>query len=644
MMALDPGLFDDLIPAQQQAAPIQPQPAQSQPTQEAYSAATPQQQQFLAANNATYDRSGLDPKVTFDTPQSSATDTPHVTQGGVLVTPGVDAQNNIFSDLAARRKDDLLGFEQMALKPLDNAASWLENGLGAIGVPVGAIDKGVGLPSADAVKQAHLDYLKQQAAVGVDPGVAGQIAGGVVGTLPLSLIPGGALTQGALGGAALSDHSDAQGIALDAGIGAVGGKVGEGIVKGVQGVISPVVGEAQQYLLSKGIRLTPGQIGGGWLKELEDKVDNTVPLLGSLVRSGRIKSIDDFNRAAVNDTLSPIGESLPNTVATGHDAVAHATDKLGDAYNDVLDKITNVQPDAQFRTAMSGIGTDATSGIMPDAQVSQFQNIIQQRVLNRLDADSTGRTVKLVDSDLGQLAASYSKSTDVGQRQLGDSLSNTQSELRALIGRQNPDYASRLSDINAGWARLVRVRNAAGAAGSTTGKFSPAQFNSAVVTAAGRSQASQGAGLMQDLSKYGKEVLPSSVPDSGTAGRHVIDMLAGAMLGGGAHATHIDPIALGAAGVAAAPYLGVGPSVVRAAMTSRPAAAKAFADYLSRFQAPAAAGGRCRRGTSGQRVCSAMNATTPTERRCCGHGRYHQRVGHWSTIGTSGKTCYARTP
>ena len=45
---------------------------------------------------------------------------------------------------------------------------------------------------------------------------------------------------------------------------------------------------------------------------------------------------------------------------------------------------------------------------------------------------------------------------------------------------------------------------------------------------------------MQDLSSAGQDVLPSTVPDSGTAGRHMVGLLAGLLAGGGEHAATGD--------------------------------------------------------------------------------------------------------
>lgn len=593
------GIFDDI------AGPAPQQPAQQYEPQ---SAATPAQQAYIAQNGM----GSTDPSIAVGSPQRPTFDTATlkgspdattVTTDGVLQTPGVDAEHNIFSDLAARRKDDLLGFEQMALKPLDNAASWLENGLGAIGLPVGAIDKALGTPSADVVKQAHLDYIKQQAAVGVDPGIAGQVAGGVVGTLPLAMLPGGALTQGALGGAALSDAKDVKGIALDAGIGAVGGKLGEAVLNGVRGVISPAIGEAQKYLMQQGVRLTPGQMAGGPLRAAEDVIAG-VPIAGSLAQTGQRNAVLDFNRSIANQALEPIGKTVPSDVSPGYEAVGHVQKTLSDAYKGLLPKLNVATPspppgavalagapstggqfignvDPQFVGGMTDIVQKAVD-TFPDADTNQLKTIIQQHVLRQLNANPTGETMKAVDSSLGDIASNTQSNF------LRGAVRDVQTQLRGTVLRANPEYKADLNGINAGWARYKRLEDAAGSSGSTGGVVTPAKYHASVVKMASDTDAASGQGLMQKFSSAAKEVLPNTIPDSGSAGRAAALLATSAFLG---HGVHINPLEMGAAGLASLPYFGVGKDAARIALTQRPAAAKAFADYLTRFQAPAAAAG-----------------------------------------------------
>lgn len=61
-------------------------------------------------------------------------------------------------------------------------------------------------------------------------------------------VPGGPLTSGALTGALLSDGDDAEGVLKDAAMGAVGGKVGDKVIRGVSKGLGSVFGRAPKLM------------------------------------------------------------------------------------------------------------------------------------------------------------------------------------------------------------------------------------------------------------------------------------------------------------------------------------------------------------------------------------------------------------
>lgn len=72
---------------------------------------------------------------------------------------------------------------------------------------------------------------------------AGRITGGIVGSLPTALLPGGAVAQGAYGGAAMTnDINDVRGTAIDAAIGATAGKLGQQVGKRVLAPVAERIG------------------------------------------------------------------------------------------------------------------------------------------------------------------------------------------------------------------------------------------------------------------------------------------------------------------------------------------------------------------------------------------------------------------
>jgi hypothetical protein len=187
-----------------------------------------------------------------------------------------------------------------------------------------------------------------------------------------------------------------------------------------------------------------------------------------------------------------------------------------------------------------------------------------------------GESLKAAESELGRAARGYRGSPDFDVRQLGDALTAVQQSVRNTLVRSNPAHADELSRINAGFANLARVEDAAGRLGSKEGVFTAAQLSAAVRSAdksVRKNQFARGHALMQDLSDAGENVLGSKYPDSGSIGRL---LLGGSAVGAGA----VNPLIPGALGVASLPYLPVGRQIAAGLLARRPAGAEAVAEAL----------------------------------------------------------------
>jgi len=379
--------------------------------------------------------------------------------------------------------------------------------------------------------------------------------------------------------------------------GAVGGKVGSAVVSTIGGFIAPKLAPAIQMLKDIGVQLTPGQIMGGFGKKLEDAA-TSIPFIGDAIQAAQRRSVMSFNRGVVDQALKPIGESLPQNVAPGHDAVAYAGDRLSAAYDRLLPSL-KVAPDNQFVNDINAARTSKLSSVPPAIQ-EQFDKAMSQDVAARFNAGTAGpsldgQALKDMESRLGSLARSYSGALDPDQRALGHAFGDVRDGLRDLVGRSNPSAAAELAKINQGYAQLVRIEGAAAKAGPLPGGgeaggiFTPQQLLIATRQAdqSVRNRASaRGSALMQDIAEAGKSVLPSSVPDSGTARR----MLAsGAVLGTGAGLLHLlDPMTLGAVLGSAAGYSKLGTRALQTLLTERPSFAPAIAAALVKVGRPAA--------------------------------------------------------
>lgn len=482
---------------------------------------------------------------------------------------------------AAPKRDDsavnalVLGIK----KPFENAARYLS----PVTKAVDAVGEKLGFPSSEQASSGNQRLRANNTRTGW------QTVGNIVGTLPLARLPGGSFTQGAASGALLTDKRDARGIAQDTLIGGVAGKIGDKAVRGMARVVNPKVAPVVQRLKERGVSMTPGQIlgatdsrVGGVLKGAEDRLTG-MPIVGEVVTNARRRSVDTFNRAALNEPLKSIGKTLPKDVGTGNEGVAFVERSLGKAYDDVLPKL-NVTGDSQFVSDLSRISANAKT--MAPQRAQQFNAILND--MGRFwqqGSKMSGKDLKAVESRLGERIRNYGSSADPDARDLANSLRDIQSSLRDLAARQNPQYASRLKAINQGWANFTRVQRAAASASGKEGVFTPGQLvtSARVMDKTGRKAATaRGDALMQRFAQDAQTVLPSSVPDSGTAGR----LLFG--LGG---LGYIEPTSAITSGVAMLPYTAPGQKAAEWLLTGRQGPVASSLADLIRLASPVGASG-----------------------------------------------------
>jgi len=305
------------------------------------------------------------------------------------------------------------------------------------------------------------------------------------------------------------------------------GAAGEGFAR----TVAPHFRHPAQLLLDEGVSLTPGQMAGGVAKQTEDAMAS-VPLLGHAIQAGQRRSVETFNRAAINRALAPIAQRLPRGINAGHDAIAYAGSKLDQAYDALLPKL-RAAIDPTFRQELGVVAQLGSN--LPAQQKMQLFSIIKNEILDRFTQHgvASGFTAKEIESKLGGMSAMMFRSADYDVRRLGGAVKELQASVRRMVARVNPQERGALQAINRGWANLLRVQRAASNVGARDGVFTPSQLLRAVRAldpSKGKAAFARGHALMQDLADAGQAVLPSSIPDSGTPTR-----LLWAGLAGGAH-------------------------------------------------------------------------------------------------------------
>jgi hypothetical protein len=347
----------------------------------------------------------------------------------------------------------------------------------------------------------------------------------IAGTIPVAAVRGGAAVIGGLTGAMQSDSQTGEGVALDAGMGAVGGVVGDRVVRGVAHAVAPVVSPYVRRLVDAGVNLTPGQtvrtIGShftNFLSDLEDRA-TSLPIVGDMISADRRTAQNQFVRGAAQRVLNPIREALP-AVDNGNEAVAFTRRAMTRAYDRALGSMRAV-PDTQYASDLAAVAARRFDGTLSGDAATQFGNSLDSIIGQRSAAMPhafDGEALKAMDSELRKRAA---QTTDPALR---DAYASVRNVLKGAAVRSSPPEAvAALNNADEAYANYVRVRRAA--ASAPEGNFSPNQLRTAVKTSdtsVGKGDTAAGEALMQDYSTAGQAVLPSRMGDSGTAGRAAV--------------------------------------------------------------------------------------------------------------------------
>lgn len=383
----------------------------------------------------------------------------------------------------------------------------------------------------DPMKQREAAYQAGRQQRGEDGVDWSRLAGNLTMTAPLALATPAAATlpgamavgagAGALNGAVQpvfgEDYWNEKGAQVAGG--ALTGAATNGALGAAGRMLKPNTSPEVRMLMDEGVTPTPGQIMGGAAKWTEEKA-RSIPVLGDAITKAQGRGVEQFNRAAFNRVLTPLGETLPEDVAVGREAVKLVQDKVHDAYGDVLSGL-KIGVDQQFGQDVNGLKALAQNLVPERAQ--QFENILNNEVLSRFNNGMiSGETMKGMESSLGKISRDLMRGSDQDASAVGSAVQELQSNLRELVARTNPQVADRLSSVNKAYANLARIETAAGGVGAEGGVFSPRQLSAAVRsgdTHVRHNNYASGGALMQDLTDAGRKVLSPSVPDSGTAGR-----------------------------------------------------------------------------------------------------------------------------
>jgi hypothetical protein len=367
-----------------------------------------------------------------------------------------------------------------------------------------------------SLQDQEMAYRRDLAPQGFDWMRAG---GNLIGSAPLALAeaPGvvGAAGTGLMSGLLnpvynkdQADNGFLKEKAIQGGTGAVTGGV-------LRGAVSPLLGgvalqPGAQVLREAGVQPTVGQALGGWIGNIEQRAQS-MPIVGDAIRMTRQIARDQFYAASINRAVGPIEGDVPGIGTT---AIGYAHGLINDAYDAAKAAINPFKPDHLDMMKVPGVDQLSKDGL------ATFKDHIKRLIEGYGTLD--GRLYKAVDSDLGNLAATYGASTGAQDKFIGQALLQAKDRLKNQAVANSPDAADLMARADGAFRNIVPIDRASNAAGLQSGVFTPGQLVNAVKASdrsVRKNQFSQGKANGQDWAMAGQRVLGDVYPDSGTPGR-----------------------------------------------------------------------------------------------------------------------------
>jgi hypothetical protein len=368
--------------------------------------------------------------------------------------------------------------------------------------------------------------------------------------------------QSALYGLGAAEGNLAERLPSAAASGAIGAVAGPVVDK-----VAPAITAGAADLIKRGVALTPGQSVGGSsllgtaLQRTEERVADTVPLLGDAVRGAFDRANAGFNRATVAEALGPLVKSIPKNLE-GKELIGYGQRVIGNAYNATLSKmkIENVMP---LASEMDTITKDLADDIAKDVQNRVSTYITKKFKTGAMSGQDIKKAQTLLRRDIMRLRK---EGSEVGARK-ADALEDIKNVFSAELQKQNPVQGPKLNQVDKAYGQFEIVRNAE-LRRKTTDGFLPGDLLQSVAKGdptKRQSQFSAGQARMQNLAANAQQVMGNMTPNTGTAARlNATKMAAG--VGGGGALTQADPITIGATLASPLAYSPAGVPIARYAV------------------------------------------------------------------------------
>lgn len=369
---------------------------------------------------------------------------------------------------------------------------------------------------------------------------------GVGESAPAFALPAG-LAHQAVGNAFLGAAQAPQGSeASGAGVGAAFGAGGQVLARTLSGLVKPT--RQAQVLLDQGVGLTPGQAAGtgSWIKRFEDAV-TSLPAASHVIKNAQARAIEESNVAAAQVVTNMVAKDV-RLGKPPREAIEKARETIGEAYDFGLSGMS--APGKQVVDSLSPV-VESLPEMFPMApmrDLRQVKNFVEVRVRQMIENSEggvlTGAMLKLLDSELGQQARNFQKSSLASDRTVAPAWLEIQSGVRQAmeLGQPDANKLKTLQQANAAYRQLLALEGALLPGAET---FTPRRL------AAQLDKREIKTGALRDVSKAMTATLPNTVPNSGTPERLLMSALPSTLMGGGYAAQEFGFPTLGAGAMTA---------------------------------------------------------------------------------------------
>jgi hypothetical protein len=451
---------------------------------------------------------------------------------------------------------------------------------------------------SEMVRQEEAAYQANRAAqgeTGFDVArLGGNIASGVLPGTAATRLAGTGVRGAAIGGGATAalqpvvtgtEDEFAMEKAKQIGAGAVFGAGGQKLFEAAGSALNPLLSKAEQTMRDLGIKGTVGQKLGEPAKALEEFAQN-LPIVGNAIQNQRERVLYSFNKGVINKALAKINLKLPAD-AIGRDAVQFATDRVDEAYDEVLNKMSFSLTPAVGSDILSALNK---ANLPSPAQRQMAESVINNLVLDKFPASGviSGKQLKGIESDLRKQASGYLSSSTQNERDVGNALQLVLQEVKRNIYDQNQKLTPQLRRIDSSYGDLAVMKMAAANTGAESGVFTPKQYQQAVKQAdksRAKARFAEGRARGQQEAEAGIKML-GETPGAVLEGR-----LAG-LAKGGALVTMfgVDPIAASAfTGTTRLMYSDMGQDILDLLLRSRTPAMRKTGEAVTKVATPVGA-------------------------------------------------------